>query len=177
MYALMGASNLSDRLREMTGREVIDMNRVMGLAQFLYRQQQLAKRGADYAVDSSRDWQAVLPSDNIWDSPEETARFTIRGLKPGVVFQLFDGPNFIGRADQKPVDVDIEDQEPPERIWSSRQHALIRFEGGILVIEDLNSSNGTFINRTRLYPGQKRVLNANDIIQIGTVQMKVIIHS
>lgn len=39
--------------------------------------------GADYAVDSSRDWQAVLPSDNIWDSPEETAEFTIAGLKPG----------------------------------------------------------------------------------------------
>ena len=39
--------------------------------------------GADYSVDSSKDWQAVLPSDNIWDSPEETAAFTIAGLAPG----------------------------------------------------------------------------------------------
>src|SRR5262249_26018325 len=45
----------------------------------------------------------------------------VRGLKPGVEFQLCDGRNFIGRADQKPVEVDIEDQEPPDRIWSSRQ--------------------------------------------------------
>jgi len=50
----------------------------------------------------------------------------------------------------------------------------IRSEDGILTVEDLNSSNGTFINRTRLYPGQKRVLNIDDIVQIGTVQMKVV---
>jgi hypothetical protein len=39
--------------------------------------------GADYAVDSSKDWQAILPSDNIWDSPEETAAFKIDALQPG----------------------------------------------------------------------------------------------
>ncbi len=104
------------------------------------------------------------------------ALLVLRGQKISVAYPIYEGDNFIGRADEKPVDIDLEDQEPPDRIWSSRQHALVRFEGGILVIEDLNSSNGTFINRTRLYPGQKRVLNANDIIQIGTVQMKVIIH-
>jgi hypothetical protein len=38
---------------------------------------------ADYAVDSSRDWQAFLPSDTIWDSPEETASFDVAGLTPG----------------------------------------------------------------------------------------------
>jgi FHA domain len=100
----------------------------------------------------------------------------LRGQKINVEYPIYDGDNFIGRADEKPVDIDLEDQEPPDRIWSSRQHALVRCEAGILVIEDLNSSNGTFINRTRLYPGQKRVLNVNDVIQIGTVQMKVIIH-
>jgi len=98
----------------------------------------------------------------------------LRGQKINVEDPIYDGDNFIGRADEKPVDIDLEDQEPPDRIWSSRQHALIRCEEGILVIEDLHSSNGTFINRTRLYPGQKRVLNVNDVIQIGTVQMKVL---
>jgi len=65
------------------------------------------------------------------------------------------------------------DQEPPERIWSSRQHALITFEDGLLAIEDLNSTNGTFVNRLRVHPGQKRPLQVNDVIQIGTVQLKV----
>ena len=65
IYALTGISNLSERLREMTGREVIDMDRVMGVMQFLYRQQQLAKRGVDYAVDEfgfDPEWtESLLP--------------------------------------------------------------------------------------------------------------------
>jgi FHA domain len=98
-----------------------------------------------------------------------------RGQRINLEYPLYEGDNYIGRADEKPVDIDLEDQEPPDRIWSSRQHALIHFENGTLVIEDLNSSNGTFINRNRLYPGQRRVLHVNDIIQIGTVQMKVVV--
>jgi hypothetical protein len=99
----------------------------------------------------------------------------IRGLKIKQEFPIYDGHNFIGRADEKPVDIDLEDQEPPDRIWCSRQHALITLEESALVIEDLNSANGTYVNRTRVYPGQKRGLNVNDVIQIGTVQMKVVI--
>ena len=37
---------------------------------------------AAYSVGSSRDWQAVLPSDSIWDSPEETATLMLPGLSP-----------------------------------------------------------------------------------------------
>jgi 1-acyl-sn-glycerol-3-phosphate acyltransferase len=51
MYAIQGVSALSTRLREMTGREVIDMNAVMEAVQFVYQQRALAKRGPDYAVD------------------------------------------------------------------------------------------------------------------------------
>jgi hypothetical protein len=51
MYAIQGLSGLSTRLREMTGREVIDMNRVMEVIQFLYRQGELARRGPNYLVD------------------------------------------------------------------------------------------------------------------------------
>ena len=59
----------------------------------------------------------------------------------------------MGRADEKPVDIDLDDQEPPDRVWSSRQHCLITFESGNLNLEDLNSANGTFVNRVRVYPG------------------------
>jgi hypothetical protein len=96
-----------------------------------------------------------------------------RGQKINAEYPLYEGDNYIGRADDKPVDVDLEDQEPPDRIWSSRQHAIITFEGGRLAIEDLSSTNGTFVNRTRVHPGQKRPLQVNDVIQIGTVQMRV----
>jgi 1-acyl-sn-glycerol-3-phosphate acyltransferase len=51
MYALQGIGELSTRLREMTGRDVIDINRLMEIAQFVYQQRELARRGPDYAVD------------------------------------------------------------------------------------------------------------------------------
>jgi hypothetical protein len=99
----------------------------------------------------------------------------LRGQKRNAEYPIYEGMNFIGRADEKPVDIDLEDQEPPDRIWSSRQHAVIAFEDNQLAIEDLNSSNGTFVNRARIYPGQRRPLNVNDVIQIGTVQLKVVV--
>jgi hypothetical protein len=34
-------------------------------------------------VDSSDDWQTVLPSDKIADGPEESLEFAIPDLKPG----------------------------------------------------------------------------------------------
>lgn len=97
----------------------------------------------------------------------------VRGLRIHAEYPIFEGENFVGRTDEKPVDIDLEDQEPPDRIWSSRQHAVIHFNSGFLVIEDLNSSNGTFVNRTRVYPNQKRALQIGDVIQIGTVQLRL----
>jgi FHA domain len=97
----------------------------------------------------------------------------LRGLKINTEYPLYEGHNFIGRADEKPVDIDLDDQESPDRVWASRQHALITFEDGQLFIEDLNSSNGTYVNRSRVYPGQRRPLRVGDLIQIGTVHLKV----
>ena len=71
------------------------------------------------------------------------------------------------------MDIDLEDQEPPDRIWTSRQHACIFFEDGQLALEDLNSANGTYVNRTRVYPEQKKQLFVNDVVQIGTVHLKL----
>ncbi len=96
-----------------------------------------------------------------------------RGQKINEEFPLFEGENFIGRADEKPVDIDLEHQEHPERVWSSRQHAVITLEQGLMTIEDLNSSNGTFVNRSRIATGDKYPLSPGDVIQVGTVQLKV----
>ena len=107
-------------------------------------------------------------------APDAKPRLVVlRGQRINVEYPIYEGLNFIGRADEKPVDIDLDDQEPPERVWCSRQHALINLEEGVLTIEDLNSANGTYVNRTKVYPGQKRQLSPNDVIQIGTVQMKV----
>ena len=101
--------------------------------------------------------------------------YVVRGQKPKVEFPILGGLNFVGRADDKPVDIDLEDQENPERVWASRQHAVIEFEDNKITIEDLNSSNGTFLNRNKIYPGQKMPLKANDMVQMGNIQMKVML--
>jgi hypothetical protein len=128
------------------------------------------------AVQDSTQVISVPPGDSDRLPPGAQPKLVVlRGIKISVEYPVYEGLNYIGRPDERPVDIDLEDQEPPDRIWSSRQHACINYEDGTLVIEDLNSSNGTFVNRSRLNPGQKRTLKANDIIQIGTVQMKVMV--
>jgi len=51
LLAFQGLTELSSRLRRLTGRDVIDMNRVMEFVQFMYKQQELARREANYEVD------------------------------------------------------------------------------------------------------------------------------
>ncbi len=118
---------------------------------------------------------AAPPVGSVLPAGSQPRLLVLRGQKRNVEYPIYEGLNFIGRADEKPVDIDLEDQEPPDRIWCSRQHACLSFENNELFLEDLNSSNGTFVNRTRVYPGQKRQLAPNDIIQIGNVQLKVVV--
>lgn len=98
---------------------------------------------------------------------------SIRGQKIGIEYPIYEGENFIGRSDEQPVDIDLDDQELPEQIWSSRQHAKICFENGALTLEDLNSANGTYVNRGRVLPGTKQALKVGDVVQIGTIHLKV----
>jgi hypothetical protein len=118
---------------------------------------------------------AAPPAAAVFPPGSQPRLKVIRGMKIGDEFPIYEGENFIGRADEKPVDIDLEYQEPPDRIWTSRQHAVIIFENGQMHIEDLNSANGTYVNRQRVYPGQKQPLKPGDVIQIGTVQMRVIV--
>jgi uncharacterized protein (TIGR02996 family) len=99
--------------------------------------------------------------------------FVLRGLQPGREYPLYEGDNLIGHPDEVPVDIDLTDQEPPDRVWASRQHAVIHCQDAAWTIEDLNSSNGTYLNRRRVYPGQRQALEAKDIIQIGSIQLRV----
>jgi hypothetical protein len=121
--------------------------------------------------DTAADRATPLPGTRILVKPKLEV---IRGEKIGAVYAVLEGKNLLGRTVNQPVDIDLTNQEPVERVWTSRQHTCIHFDGRIAMIEDLNSLNGTFVNRTRLFPGQQRLLQPNDVIQIGTVQMRLI---
>jgi hypothetical protein len=55
----------------------------------------------------------------------------------------------------------------------SRRHAKILRKGGIYIIEDLNSTNGTWVNRHRLASGARESLQDGVIIQLGQMVMRV----
>ena len=99
----------------------------------------------------------------------------LRGQRINHEYPLYEGRNVIGRFADRPVDIDLVFQEAEGQIWSSRQHATITFDRNLLFVEDLNSLNGTWLNGARLSAGQKRPLKANDVIQIGTVQLRLVI--
>ena len=120
--------------------------------------------------DTAADRATPLPGTRILVKPKLEV---IRGEKVGVNYAILEGKNLLGRTVNQPVDIDLTSQEPIERVWTSRQNTCIHFDGRIAMIEDMNSLNGTFVNRIRLFPGQQRVLQPNDVIQIGTVQMRL----
>ena len=79
------------------------------------------------------------------------------GPTPGKIFQLTSGETNIGRDNTN--EFPIADPE------ISRHHARIIYQGGYFVLEDLNSTNGTFVNGKRLV-GQY-VLQPGDVLNLG----------
>lgn len=133
----------------------------------------LAKAGARPAVRLT-DHGPASPADTPTPPAAPTFKLrVVRGQRINVEYPLCEGQNLVGRSDDRPVDVDLRDQEPGDRVWASRQHAVFHLDGSVLTLEDLHSTNGTYVNRHRIPPGSKRVLKADDIVQIGTVQLKV----
>ena len=101
---------------------------------------------------------AAADSAAALDDGAEGARprlVVLRGEKLNMVYAIYPGKNYLGRTDDKPVDIDLENQEPPDRIWTSRQHAVIMFENSVLTIEDPTEqpSMAAFVNRHAVHPG------------------------
>ena len=90
--------------------------------------------------------------------PAAPFRLIIRtGPNPGVVIDLTKEVSMMGRDVTN--DVVVGDAEV------SRQHARISRTPAGFVLEDLGSTNGTFVNGERL--AAPRVLNAGDLIGVG----------
>jgi pSer/pThr/pTyr-binding forkhead associated (FHA) protein len=55
----------------------------------------------------------------------------------------------------------------------SRLHCHLRYEGDSLMVVDLGSANGTFLNGTRLTPEKPMPLSENDTISLGSLKVQV----
>ncbi|HSU25035.1 MAG TPA: FHA domain-containing protein [Pyrinomonadaceae bacterium] len=101
---------------------------------------------------------------------ESHARLTIeRGAGASTEFHLSAEESNIGRWDADNgvfPDVDLDAFDPDAKV--SRRHARIMRRNGAYMIEDLGSTNGTFLNRgRRLLPGSPQTLDEGDEIIVG----------
>jgi pSer/pThr/pTyr-binding forkhead associated (FHA) protein len=72
----------------------------------------------------------------------------------------------IGKPNERiPPDIDVSGFPDSEIV--SRVHADIRSEAGIYYIEDVGSSNGTYINNIPLPAGNRHRLRSGDRIALG----------
>ena len=81
---------------------------------------------------------------------------TAAGLSAGAAYSLADGA-VLGRSDQ--ADIRLEDT------FASSQHARLELHGDVMVLEDLGSTNGTYLNEEPLRGPQP--LHPGDKIRIG----------
>ena len=110
----------------------------------------------------------IVPASN---PPGVMSRLVVvRGTKIGAEYSIFEGKNVVGRADEQPVEIDLADQESPDRVWCSRQHAVISYRDGLFLITDSGSANGTFVNDVQLK--QAFPLSAGDVIRLYVPELR-----
>ena len=100
-----------------------------------------------------------------------------RGEAIGKKFNIRTEESYIGRWDADngvfpDIDLDAHDKEAKV----SRRHARIIWRNGNFMIEDLGSTNGTFVNRgRRLLPGEPHNLSNGDEIIVGKTFLRFVI--
>lgn len=57
----------------------------------------------------------------------------------------------------------------------SRIHALIRRDGKRVIIMDLGSANGSYVNGKRLTPNTERLLSHGDVVMLGKLKFQILI--
>lgn len=119
----------------------------------------------------------------IYGRTAPTAKLLIEGTSElqAPVFSLEKNDNLVGRRDPMSnifPEVDLSRYDPQTKI--SRRHARIWRDGGNFLVEDLGSSNGTFIvpslsGSFRLEPHRPHALSNGDKIQMGDTTLHFLV--
>jgi pSer/pThr/pTyr-binding forkhead associated (FHA) protein len=103
---------------------------------------------------------------------------TLHLLDTGQVLPLAQRNEFtIGRSSEGQAempDIDL----APYRAYSrgvSRLHAAIRKDPSQVVLVDLDSANGTFLNGKRLKPNEEQSLANGDVVALGSLKMQILL--
>ena len=97
----------------------------------------------------------------------------VRGRVVGQYYALASGETVVGNALKGERGLDLVEQEGSSPRKMAGRHAALICTGQDLTIRDLDTPGGTFVNQQRLLAGQARRLAAGDVIQLGSVQVRV----
>lgn len=129
--------------------------------------------GDQFCASCGTNLQAVQSGQRI------TAQLVVLGTNEvAAQFPLdVEGEHLIGRPDPSSGSIPAIDLSRYDRVGGvSRRHARIITRGQQFIIEDLGSSNGTFINdRIRLQAQMQHVLQSGDLVRLGSTSLKFMI--
>lgn len=114
----------------------------------------------------------VIESEEIVGEAITGARLVVKrnGAETEIEFPVV-SPAIIGRFDPAVGPVDIDLGPLPEGVYVSRKHARLFFEGDNWNIEDMGSSNGTFVLRDGDYERiESSALGDGDEIALGNAR-------
>lgn len=99
-------------------------------------------------------------------------------LESGEILPVSERTEFtMGRiSDNQPIMPDIDFS--PFKAYDngvSRLHAVIRRNSGNVLVMDLGSSNGTYVNGTRLMPNIGQPLRHGDVLALGKLKMQIVL--
>lgn len=123
---------------------------------------------ADELTDTSQMGMALMQGGLILREIKSNTKFHIKVDELSEIV--------IGRANRKTdyvptVDLSVVDGH---KYGVSRRHATLRRNGGLLLLYDHHSVNGTFLNGQKLVPEQSRIVRDKDVIRISGVSLQVV---
>jgi hypothetical protein len=108
---------------------------------------------------------AVLPRDRLEGADPRLVVERAPGHTPGMEYEIGDGA-VLGRGERAEIRLD----DP----FASTAHARLIRQGGVVVLEDMGSTNGTFLNEEMLSGPQP--LHPGDRVRIGDSEFTYLEH-
>ena len=120
------------------------------------------------------DVEKILPQDVV----VESGWGSLHMLESGQILPLSERNEFtLGRLSEgQPVMPDM-DFSPYQAYANgvSRLHALLKRDGKRIVLMDLGSANGTYVNGKRLTPNTERLITHGDVVSLGKLKFQVLV--
>lgn len=114
------------------------------------------------------------------DSTPANSWLSLHLMDSGKILPLASRNEFtLGRLSEgQPIMPDI-DLTPYQAYASgvSRLHAVVKRDGSQVMVMDLGSSNGTYLNGRRLNPHMEEALNHGDIVALGKLKLQVLLRN